>query len=169
MKSYAELKREVGSLEFRMVYRFGKDIPELWQGWRKGIRSNSTGIYIRNNLGKESMLAIKSAKLVEYDGEKLTLYGAGLRDLTEQERRIMDEWHKISEKKEFRERVEYDALTDGSSTYWQEKYFFEKHDALYLMGQEQRGCMYDYNTGKIRDNKVKGDIELRYEVRKAQN
>lgn len=168
MKSYAELKREVGSLEFRMVYRFGSNIPERLQGWRKGIRSNSTGIYMRNSEGKESMLAIKSAQLVEYDGEKLIIYGAGLRDLTEQERRIMDEWQKISEEKEFKERAEYDALTDGSSTYWQEKFFFEKHDALYLMGQEQRGCMYDYNTGKIRDNKVKGNIELQYEVRRSE-
>lgn len=169
MKTLADLKREAksGTLEARMILRCGStDIPESLQGWRKITGCNSVAIFILRNDGKKSDLPLKKASLVEYDGQTLTTYAAGLRDLTEEEQRVMDGWKKISSTEEFKERAINDAYTDGSSTYYQEKWYFENAGFGYLMGfNEERGMRRDFATGKIIDDRIKGDVVMRYEIR----
>ena len=95
-----------------MILRCGStDIPESLQGWRKITGCNSVAIFILRNDGKKSDLPLKKASLVEYDGQTLTTYAAGLRDLTEEEQRVMDGWKKISSTEEFKERAINDAYT----------------------------------------------------------
>ena len=168
-KSLAQLKIDIGNLEFKMVYRFGEDIPERLQGWRKAIGANSNSITLLNADGRESWLELERASLVEYTDNSLTIYNAGLRELTAEEQRIMDGWKAKSSTKDFQERMWADAMTDGSSTYWSEVAYFGKNNAKYLMGTEwERGCKYDYNTGKVYDKKIKGNVQLQYEIRVAQ-
>ena len=171
MKTLADLKRDAksGTLESRMILRCGStDIPEQLQGWRRIVDSNSVAIFVLRHDGRKSELPLKKASLVEYDGSTLTVFSAGLRDLTEQEKRVMDGWKRIASTDEYKERAINDAYTDGSSTYYQEKWYFENAGFGYLMGcKEERGMRRDFATGKIFDDKVKGEVVMRYEIRKV--
>lgn len=172
-KSLAELKRDAmgQKIEMRLspVGRWSDGLPERLQGWRKAISANSNSITLLNAEGRESKLYIDCASLIEYDNDRLTVYYAGLRDLNAEEKRIMDGWRAKSSTKDFQERMWADAMTDGSSTYWSEVAYFEKNNAKYLMGTKwERGCKYDYNTGKVYDKKIKGNVQLQYEIRVAQ-
>ena len=170
MKSLAELKREAksGTLEGRMLIRGGSnDIPERLKNWRKIVASNSVSIFFQMDDGNVSELRLPRASLVEYDGEKLTVYYAGFRDLTVEEQRVIDGWKEKSITPEFKARAEMDALTDGSSTYWEEVVYFNKSGYEYLMGmKEQRGMKYDYNRRQVRDAKIKGSMCMQYEIRR---
>lgn len=168
MKTLAELKREAkaGKISGKMVVRFGSDeIPERLQGIRKIVDANTVGIKFQNSDGKTSELKIDAASLVEYAGDKLTIYHAGMRDLNEIEKAIMNEWKKISSTDEYKEQANIDALSDGSCTYYQEKRFFENSSCPYLFGMEMKqGKKRDYASGLIIDNTVKGNINLQYEI-----
>lgn len=173
-KSLAEFKRDANEKKIEMkilpVGIWENGVPARLEGWRKAIRANSVAVYLLNNEGKESYMGIPCASLAEYTGDRFTLYNAGLRDLTEEEKKILDGWKKKSSTEEFKERAYNDAMTDGSGTYWDEVLYFEKFNAKYLMGLDwERGKKYDFQTGKVFDQKVKGAIALQYEVRKAQN
>lgn len=88
-----------------------------------------------------------------------------MREQNEQEKSIMLQWNKISSTDEYKERANIDALSDGSSTYYQEKRFFENSVCPYLFGMEMKqGKKRDYSSGLIIDNAVKGNIELQYEI-----
>lgn len=168
MKTLAELKREAksGKISGKMVARFGSnEIPERLQGVRKIVDANTVGIKFQNSDGKISELRVEAASLIEYTGDKLTIYHAGMRDLNETEKTIMNDWKKISSTEEYKEQANIDALSDGSSTYYQEKRFFENSDCPYLFGMEMKqGKKRDYSSGLIIDNAVKGNIELQYEI-----
>lgn len=80
----------------------------------------------------------------------------------------MDEWNRISSTPEFQERGRVDALTDGSSTYWEKVAYFRKAGMEYLMGNErQRGLKYDSYLMKVQDDSIKGEVGMRYEIRKV--
>ena len=168
MKTLADLKRDAksGNYEGEMVVRYGSsDIPERLQGRRKLIDANSVGISFLNQDGKKSECRIDAASLVEYNRDTLTIYNPGLRDLTEEEQRIMDAWKRITETPEYQQRAAIDMLSDGSSTYWQQKSFFEKSSCPWLFGTDKiAGKKYDYRSGKVYDNKVKGDVILQYKI-----
>lgn len=172
MKTLADLKRDAksGTLEGRFTYHsmWLEGLPERLQGWRKLVDCNSVAVFFLNKDGKKSELRIGKASLVEYDGETLTVYNAGYRDLNADEQRVLDEWAKIAGTDEYKERAHIDAQTDGSSTYYQKLRFFKNAGYEYLMGlEEQRGMKFDWNTGKVRDDKVKGSVCMRYELRKV--
>ena len=168
----AQLKRDAQTksiqLKIKPVGIWSKGIPERLNGWRKVIGANTVGIFLLNSNGQRSELRIKNANLVEYDNNTLTVYGEGQRDLTDGEKKIMNEWDAKANTKEHRERAWNDAMTDGSSTYWEKKWFFQKNNAEHLLGYEFcKGMKYDWNTGKVWDNKIKGEIELQYEVERS--
>lgn len=171
MKTLAELKREAksGTLEGRMIIRGGSDnIPDKLKDWRKIVGSNSVSIFFQMSDGSVSELGLPKASLVEYDGQTLTVYNAGFRDLTVDEQRVMDGWNEKSSTPEFKAQAEVDALTDGSSTYWAEVAYFRKVGYEYLRGTtEQRGLMYDSIQKQVRDAKIKGTVCMRYEIRKV--
>ncbi len=172
MKTLAELKREVksGTLEGKFIYHgnFGENLPVRLQGWRKLIDSNSVSIFFLTPDGKKSELRLDKASLVEYDGKTLTVFNPGYRELTEDEQSVMNAWNEKSSTPEFKAQAEVDALTDGSSTYWEKVFFFRDAGREYLMGfTRQRGMKYDFNTGKVQDDKIKGAVCMQYEIRKA--
>ncbi len=171
MKTLADLKRDANSgvFEARMTIRCGSNnIPEQLQGWRKIVGSNSVAIFVLRNDGRKSELPLEKASLVEYDGSTLTVFNAGLRDLTEEEQRVVDGWRRIANTEEYKERAINDVYTDGSSTYYQEKWYFEDAGFGYLFGhKKERGMIRDFGTGKVRDDRIKGTICMRYEIRKV--
>lgn len=164
-KSLSELKRNAmeKKIEMRLspVGMWSDGLPERLQGWRKAISANSNSITLLNGEGRESKLYIDCASLIEYDNNRLTVYAAGLRELTDNEKKIINEWSAVQ--KERAEKYPY------SDDYWAKKSFFEQRKAEHLLGYEYiRGCKYDYNTGKVYDKKIKGNVQLQYEIRVAQ-
>lgn len=161
MKTLAELKRDANSGRMSAVLiehygHTGDDIPERLRGRRKAVRTNSIALFFQNCDGKESELRFRSANLVEYDGNTLTVYEAGIRDLTEEEKAVLAEWKRIED--------EYTAKNPWSDTYWKRKDYFANCSCPWLAGHDTiRGKRYQYD-GKVRDNAVKGTVILKYDV-----
>lgn len=167
MKTLADLKRDAKSGKFygEMVFRYGEEIPERLKGKRKLVDANSACVKFLNADGKKSELRIKYASLIEYTGDELIIYGYAMRDLTEQESKIMQEWKVIEETTQYHERSRIDALSDGNQTYWRETHFFKDKGYIYLMGlEEQAGLKYDRGTGRIIDKHIRGEKELAYKI-----
>ena len=158
MKTLAELKREVnkGNLYFEMVYRYGEEIPERCKGIRRGVRANSVAIYIETQDGKQSELRIPYASLMEYDGNRLVIYQAGQRDLTEQEQAVLNSL-KTAES-------EYYKANPYGDYFWQKQAYFKSHKEFYhLAGWESHNGKY-YRNGKVTDSAIKGKKILEYKI-----
>ncbi len=168
MKTLADLKRDSksGKLYGVMVVWCGNtEIPERLAVKRQIFDANSVAVFFKMPDGKKSELRIERASLLEYTDESLTIYDGGFRDLTEQEQRIMNEWKEIASRSENVKQSEIDMLPDGSSMFYKEKRFYQEKGFSYLRGlEEERGMKYDFNTGKIRDKNIKGNISLQYKL-----
>ncbi|MDF2880053.1 MAG: hypothetical protein K0R54_610 [Clostridiaceae bacterium] len=171
MKTLAQLKRDAkaGLLEGQMVLRNGdSDIPDTLKGWRKIVDSNTVSITFLNNKNKKSALDIPCSSLIEYTDNELILYNPGLRELNEEEKTFLAKWEEEKKKTDYESRATVDLYTDGSSTYWQKKYYFIDNGFEYLLGHNtKQGKKYDGNTGMVYDNQIKGKKCMVYELRKA--
>lgn len=162
----SDLKRNAakGNMKLELVERYGKrgeDIPERIRGVRTVKRVNTVALILVNDDGQESELRyngkLESAKLFEYDGKTLTVYEAGTRDLTEEEQRVLDEWNIIQ--------AEYIRENPYSDAYWKMKEYFKNCPCSWMEGLETVcGKYYMRHNGKVRDNQVRGNVILRYNV-----
>lgn len=167
-KTLAQLKRDAksGNYSAEIVYRFGDEIPEWLRGVRKMVGANSVAIFFMNNDGEKSELQIRRAALIDYTDDALTVYGSGVRPLTENEKKTLADWEVIKKEKENEEQMLIDCLTDGNVMYWKEKRFFEDRGMSHLFGGD---CgaepVYDGNEiCGIRDINVRGDKEIEYRI-----
>ena len=56
-------------------------------------------------------------------------------------------------------------MTDGSQMYYMDKRYLAEHDMEYLSGSsELHGFRYDFNSKKIIDSHVKGEVSLEYKL-----
>lgn len=160
MKTISELKREVnkGNVYFEMVYRYGNDIPERLQGKRKGLGANSVAISIQRQDGQPSELRLPHASLIEYDGETLTIYQAGERELNETEQALLNELETAEN--------EYNKTNPYGDYFWQKKAYWRAHrEHYYLAGWEwHRGKYYDAFENKVKDSAIKGAKILEYKI-----
>lgn len=172
MKTLADLKRDAksGQYEVKMIVRCGStEIPEVLSGWRKMVDSNSVAVFVKANDGRKSELRLGKASLVEYDGETLTIYNAGYRDYTDEEKKVMQKWAIYSSRPQFKAQAEADVYSDGSSTYWSEVAFFAREGMEYLIGTEwKRGMRADRQRNQVQDERIKGTVQMQYKVRKLQ-
>ena len=164
MKTIADLKRDVksGNMSMEMLEWYGKtgeDIKPILRGIRKVEGANSVALLLRNNEGNTSELRIKYATLIEYDGENLTVYDAGHRDLTVEEKNILAEWERIEK--------EYLEKNPFAEIFWKRRDYFSKCSCPWLDGSEmKRGKKLEYVNGRpmVRDNAIKGEAVLKYKV-----
>lgn len=160
-KTFAEFKREVanGNIYMEIIERFGKTgdmIPERLKGVRKIDRVTSTAIVFINADGSESECSYTSTKLIDYDGEFLTVYNPGQREPTEEEREILSDVQKLEE--------DYYRANPYGEFFWERKDFFKRCSCPWMAGTDRvRGKRYMYN-GKVLDNKIRGEMILRYKV-----
>lgn len=178
--SVAQLKRDAkeGKLRAIMTVRFGEiveqeDLPARMRGARKIVGANSNSLMFEDAVeaGKTSMLELPKAALVEYTEDYLRIYAAGHREPNGLEQAVLDAWKAVEDTEDYQKRAEYDALTDGSSTYWQKVGFFRDKGMEYLMGfEKQRGLSVDINRRNrgdkafIRDESIRGEIALEYRL-----
>lgn len=131
---------------------------------RRVVKTQSNGVYFidpDDATSKKSFFSFPKASLLEIDGNKIKIFETGKRSLTTAEKAIKDGYEKIRNKK----LEEIDIVTDGSQSYWQERKYYYNKNAIYLMGtKSERGMVYDYKTNMVRDDKVKGEMSLEYEV-----
>ena len=168
MISYAQMMRDFkeGNLALEMVKFYDKnEIPEKNKGIREITKIQTKAIYLLRQDNKESCLELPNAKLVTYDRKYLRVYGTGKREMTSQEKAVMQEWKTITKTEQYQKDLEYDVLTDYSGTYYQKKKFFTNKNMLHLFGTAfVKGMKRDYNTNMIFDNKIKGQLQLEYKV-----
>ena len=161
MKTLADLKRDVknGKIRFEMIERYGKtgdDIVERCRGIRNIKSVNTVGFTLVNSEGEESEFSFPTAKLLEYDGNLLTIYERGERDLTEQEKSILEDWKMVEDRF-------YKGNPYGNS-YWKRKEYFKNCPCPWLVGGETiKGKYYNYRE-KIIDNQVRGKAILKYKI-----
>ena len=167
----AQLKRDCNEhkIKAEMVVRCGgTEIPERLKGVRPLVSANSVSITFLNADGARSEMPIKRAALIDYDEEYLTIFYPGVRAPNTDEQCVLDSWKKITETEDYKQRSEIDALTDGSSTYWQEKAFFGKSQFPYLFGFEEsqgkKRIIGGKDHGMIIDYSIRGNVEMKYKI-----
>lgn len=159
MKTLADLKKDAkaGNMLLKMVYHHGateNDLPDRLKGFREVVGANTIALKVRvAGSNQISELRTGPATLVEYDGKTLKVYNPGLRDCTEAEKRTL---------KEAEQRCKENPY---SEPYWVKKAYYMKSAYPWMEGHDTvKGKKYDYSTGKVMDNTIKGDLCLAYEV-----
>lgn len=158
MKTIAQLKRDAnsGKMYLELTARYGQQPPEKMQGQRHVTRANTKAIFLDTN-GKESELLLPSASLVEYTDDKLIIYTAGERELTESEKAFLE--------KAKRESYEYTGGDVYMNDFWHIQKFFKDNGFSYLLGYEKsNGKRLNTCTQKIEDDSIKGEPILSYKV-----
>lgn len=157
----AEFKRLAasGKISLELVERFGKigeEIPENLRGKRKISKVNTVAVFLKNENGKESELAFKSAKLFECDGKFVTIYAAAQREPTAEEKAVLDTWQRVQ--------AEYIAQNPYAETFWKMKDYFKNCSCPWMSGFDEtiKGKRYQTWNGKVLDGSIKGEPILKY-------
>ena len=150
--------------------------PERFLNIPRKVLSKNT-VWLKIELpwtNKTSELAFVPKARYEISDELFTIYRAWSRPLTTQEIFILTEWKRLAmierfwSEKEYIKACEYNAMTDCSTTYHAEKYYFEKMDALYLFSSSCSNTKRierkwrDMNDWIIFENTIRGEKELEY-------
>ena len=186
MKTRADLMRDLkNGAGLKMVKWNGKPVEDcittvgssradwlrLVSGeFRSVCKVQTNSIQLLASDGKKSWLDLPNASQIEYDGQTLKVYRVGVRGVNASEQALLDEWKKITDTETYKKQAEYDMMTDGSTTYWQEKKFFEVNGMPWLFTGEGNGLkrvqpLAD-GTIQIRDNSLRGELDFEYEVKK---
>lgn len=157
MNTFAELKRYLQpGVKLLKIEEWNKPVaPEAQM--REVVKVQTNAVVFKTPTKPASWLNWDAASLMEINDEGFSLYFAGSRDLTPDEQAVMDA-RPIDKEQSMR-----DAMTDGSVMFWREKSYYAHCKYPYLWGMETiRGKKYDFNTGKIIDNTIKGECYARY-------
>lgn len=158
MKTIAQLKRDAnsGKMFLELINRYGEIPPEKMQGQRHVTRASTMAIFLDTN-GKESELQLPRANLVEYTDDRLIIYTAGERDLTESEKAFLE--------KAKQESYEYTKGDIYMNDFWHMQKFFKDNGFGYLLGYEKcHGKRLNTSTRRIQDDNIKGEPILTYKV-----
>lgn len=153
LKNLAQLKKLPVGTKLRLIWRFGKELNEE----KEIAKVQSNAIAFKKGDGL-SWLYLPPAARMEFTGRGFIIYAQGLRDLTPDEKEVLDNVPKDPEQ----ERI--DALSDGSTMFYREKAYFKKYNMMHLtVYNKGRRLHYDKdNKPRIIDPLVKGEKELEY-------
>lgn len=121
-------------------------------------------------------LDFPNAKQMDYDGKILNIYTVGHRELNSEEQRAFDEWKAITQTEKYKQDAHYDAMTDYSGTFYQEKRFYADKGLPYMFDYKGSGgkayvSYYVNLKGEriegnfIRDNSLRGEKIFAYEIK----
>lgn len=144
--------------KIRLINRFGKEMNDLREVEK--VQSNSVKFKGLNG-SKAGWLEFPKSSLIDFDGKTAKIYQAGLRELTEEEKRIRDDEPKDDEQ----DRI--DMLSDGSTMFYRRKKYYKDvgYEYLFTSSKKIQGKYLTYKDGKhmIQDDKIKGEINLIYD------
>ena len=165
-KTFNQLKRDLKESTgktLKVLYHFrGEEKPELLQDRTiKRVQTNALTT-TRDGNEKECWLYYPNgAELVEYNDNTFSFYEAGERDLTETEKRHLEAMNNLCTKEE----IEMDIYTDTNIEYWKKKAYAKENNIEYLLGfEEKQGKKYNWNSKRVRDNKVRGALLYTFEI-----
>lgn len=126
------------------------------------VKVQTNVIYLEDFENDEEVgpLEIPPASLMEYDGEHLKIYKAGLREMNDEEKK--------NQKRAEDELARYTTENPYSDSFWHMKAFYRKCSTpwiAYISGTVKGKCAAqgsDY--GKIIDNAIKGTLILEYSI-----
>jgi len=128
MKTFADLKRELQTGKTLTMTYSSLENNRLLNIPRQIIGTQTNGISLKtDNKSGKSFLSLPCASLTEYDGKIIKIYQPGKRDLTPEEKSILN--NEPSNRKENEQIAINDALTDGSSTYYMDKRYYANNNA----------------------------------------
>lgn len=156
MKTLAELKRDLKpDMKIKCVIH---NIRPQRVGEVTTIREVRQSGFMQDN-GR--FIEFPLASLLDYDGKTFTVYSTGERDLTEYEKEMLDKLHNCYTPED----SEADAYTDTNICYYKEQSFARDNDVEYLLGfNYHKGLKYNFNTGRMLDNKLKGIVYYAFEI-----
>jgi hypothetical protein len=169
MRTLADLKRELTVGKSLKLISFSTPFAVNNKNLNKVrfiVRIQGNGLYLNEdkNTTKGSYLEFPKASLLEYDGKTIKIYEPGIRDLTEEEKKIRDNEPKDDEQ----DRI--DMMSDGSQMFYRRKQYYKEKGCEYLFwGDSTRGkSKHITRQGngelKIVDDSIKGIVSLIYEV-----
>lgn len=169
-KSFNQLKKDLKNHEggiLKVLYHFRSEENSDLLLDRKilKVQSNAlTTIKLGNTIAQNRECWLyypTSAELVDYVDNVFTIYEMGERELTEQEKILLDKMEHITTEKE----KELDRYTDSNYDYWNKKKFAKENNCEHLLGYEYiKGEKYNWRTKKITSNKVKGQKLYSFEI-----
>lgn len=158
MKTLSDLKRDLTpGLKLILKHRNGKEINEE----RTVIRTDTAKIEFMRSYGLPIVCEWPKASLLDYDGKTIKIFDAGLRELTDEEKKIRENEPKDEEQSRI------DIISDGSVMFYRRKAYYHGLGKDYLRGHEQQKGLYLTFIDKkpmIRDDSIKGAVSLVYEI-----
>lgn len=123
------------------------------------VKVQGNGVYLNEDKEetKGSFLEFPKSSLMELSQTGFKTFRAGFRDFTEEETKIIKNEPKDEEQQKI------DLMTDGSQMFYRRKRYYKECGFEYLSSQSKpiKG-LYRMNE-KIRDEGLKGDLDLEYE------
>ena len=168
MKTLTELKKDlvVGktlTMTFNSLTQSSETIKNRLNVPRKILKTQTNGLYLEvANTGKGSFLELPCASLIEYEGKNIKIYKVGKRELTKAEKDLLK--NEPSNRPENKELAKRDALSDGSQTYWMDKRYYRENNAEWRWDWS-KGLRLDINDNKMWDKKIKGELDLEYQLK----
>ena len=165
--SKAEFMRKALTLSLQLIggenYEWIKKKRPQNLNPRRIVKVQSNAIYLEGteNNGKGSYLGIPAANLVEYDGDTLKVYDAGIREMNEEEMRNC--------KRADEERRRFQQENPYSDDFWHMKHFYQECSTPWIytgMDKPIKGkkAAQGSDYGKIIDNAIKGTLIIEYKV-----
>lgn len=163
MKSLASLKRDLNIGDSITLIESPQRLDNSRLGVKRHVvRKQTNGVYLNKdkNASRGSFLELPNAKLVEYDGNEIRVYDAGVRPLTAQEQAAYD--NRPSARPENQERIEYDLMAGTNIMFWRDKKYFKDMGMGYLHYENSNRYKFHSYNMTVTDNQLKGDLVLRY-------
>ena len=127
---------------------------------RKVVKVQSNGILVIDpeaaEPGRGSRLDFPRASLLEVNEIGFKIYQPGSRDLTPEEKAF-----KENEPRD-QKQAEIDMMTDTNTMYYRRLAYYRGTEFEHLF-QDKNGKRFDFNTKRVVDPAVKGDLVLAYE------
>lgn len=170
MKTKSDFMRDAktGNVKLRLIggknYEWIKEKRPQNLNPRAIVKTQTNAVYLEGeeNGGKGSYLQIPAASLLEYDGNSLKIYNAGVREMNAEEMANMRRAEE--ERKRFQEKNPY------SDDYWHMKAFYMNCSTpwIYSGNDKIKGkrAAQGADYGKIIDDAIKGELILMYAVEK---
>lgn len=170
MKTKAEFMREAktNNIKLKLIggrnYEWIKEKRPQNLNPRAIVKVQTNAIYLEGeeNNGEGSYLSIPAASLIEYDGNVLNIYNAGIREMNEEE--------KSNAQKAEIERKRYAEQNPYGNDYWHMKDFYKKCSTPWIsfLSDKIKGkkAASGSDYGKIIDDAIKGELILQYAIEK---
>ncbi len=155
-KTLADLKRDI--VGKKLILKEVSGIPKNEERTCIKLQGDSF-VFLKGDTQSKSYCQIPKATLVEYDGETIKTFRPALRELTEEEKKVMDNVPRDEEQ----ERV--DALSDGYVMGRKREMYYKEAGFNYLFGiKKEKGKRLTHADKRpmIEDDNIKGDLELVY-------